>query len=90
MALQLLAFGRMAQDFETLLREVFGDSFARLTQFQTDQVKKLTNRLADMAREALKDDLSRLHAEVSELRSRVVVLEQERAQNAADSVQSSF
>jgi polyhydroxyalkanoate synthesis regulator phasin len=80
----------MAQDFEQLLREVFGDSLARLTQFQSDQVKKLTTRLADMAREALKDDLSRLHAEVSELRSRVTVLEEERARNAADSVQNSF
>jgi polyhydroxyalkanoate synthesis regulator phasin len=80
----------MAQDFEQLLREVFGDSLTRLTQFQSDQVKKLTTRLADMAREALKDDLSRLHAEIGELRSRVAVLEQERAQNAAESVESSF
>ena len=80
----------MAQDFEQLLREVFGDSLARLTQFQSDQVKKLTTRLADMAREALKDDLSRLHAEVSELRARVTVLEEERAKKAADSIQSSF
>jgi len=80
----------MAQDFEQLLREVFGDSLARLSQFQGDQVKKLTTRLADMAREALKDDLARLHSEIGELRSRVAVLEQERARNAAESVEPSF
>lgn len=90
MALQLLASFSMAQDFESLLREVFGESFAKVSQFQSDQMKKLTNRLTEMAREALKDDLSRLHTEISELRTRVAVLEQERAQNAADSVESAF
>ena len=35
----------MAQDFESMLREVLGDSLNRLTQFQGDQVKKLTNKL---------------------------------------------
>jgi predicted nuclease with TOPRIM domain len=80
----------MAQDFEQLLRDVFGDSLARLSQFQTDQVKRLQTKLTEMAREALKEELSRLHTELNELRARVAVLEQERAQHAADSVESSF
>jgi len=78
------------QDFEQLLRDVFGESMSRLSQFQGEQMKKLTDRLQQMAREALKDDIARLQVEINELRARVATLEAERAQNAADSVQSSF
>ena len=35
----------MAQDFESALREILGDSWNKLTQFQGDQVKRLTNLL---------------------------------------------
>jgi polyhydroxyalkanoate synthesis regulator phasin len=77
----------MAQDFESLLREIFGDSWSKLTQFQSDQVKKVTTRFNDLAREALKDELTKLHGEISDLRARVAKLEAERAENAAESVQ---
>ena len=76
----------MAQDFETLLREIFGDSWNKLTQFQGDQMKKLSNRFGDLAREAMKEELARLHTEISDLRARVAKLEAERAENAAESV----
>jgi len=80
----------MAQDFEQLLKEVFGEPLSRLSQFQSDQVGKLTARLQDLARDAVKDDLARLSTEVAELRARLAVLEEERAQKAADSLESSF
>jgi len=80
----------MAQDLEQFLREVFGDSLSRLNQFQSGQMQRLTNKLQEIAREAVKDELTRLHAEVSDLRNRVARLETERAQAAADSVQTSF
>lgn len=80
----------MAQDFEQLLKDVFGEPLSRLTQFQADQLGKLTARLQDIAREAVKDDLTRLTTEVADLRSRLAVLEQERAQAAADSLETSF
>ena len=76
----------MPQDFEQLLKDVFGDSFAKLTQFQTDQMKRLNGKLQDMAREALKDELTRVQSEISELRARVAKLEAERAEAAADQV----
>jgi polyhydroxyalkanoate synthesis regulator phasin len=76
----------MAQDFETLLREILGDSWNKLTQFQGDQMKKLSNRFGDLAREAMKDELTRLHTEISDLRARVAKLEEERAESAAESV----
>jgi polyhydroxyalkanoate synthesis regulator phasin len=76
----------MAQDFETLLREIFGDSWNKVTQFQGDQMKKLSNRFGDLAREAMKEELTRLHTEISDLRARVAKLEAERAENAAESV----
>jgi uncharacterized protein YPO0396 len=80
----------MAQDFDQLLKELFGEPLSRLTQFQSDQLAKLTGRVQDLAREAVKDDLTRLHQEVNELRSRLARLEQERAQAAADSLEPSF
>jgi phage shock protein A len=80
----------MPTDLEQLLREVLGDSLNRLNQFQSDQIKRLQSKLQELAREALKDELTRLHSEIAELRSRVAILEAERAQAAADSIQSSF
>ena len=76
----------MAQDFESMLREVLGDSWNKLTQFQSDQVKKLTNRFSDLTREALKEALVRLNGEINDLRERVAKLEAERAEKAAESV----
>lgn len=80
----------MPADFEQLLRDTFGDSLNRLNQFQADQLKKLQGKLQELAREAVKDDLTKLHAEVAELRNRVAMLEGERARAAAESVESSF
>lgn len=80
----------MAQDFEQLLKDVFGEPLSRLTQFQSEQVAKLTARVQEMARDAVKDDLTKLHTEVAELRSRLARLEAERAEAAADSVEASF
>jgi polyhydroxyalkanoate synthesis regulator phasin len=80
----------MAQDFESMLREVLGDSWNKLTQFQGDQVKKLTNRFSDLTREALKEELARLNGEINDLRERVARLEAERAEKAAESVEPSF
>ena len=76
----------MPQDFESLLKDVFGEPLSRLSQFQSDQLGKLTARIQDLAREAVKDDLTRMQQELTELRSRLARLEEERAQAAADSV----
>ena len=80
----------MATDFEQLLRDLFGNSVDRLQKFEADQVKRLQTKLQELAREALKDELTRLHTEVADLRSRVAVLEAERARAASDSIQASF
>ena len=65
----------MAQDFEQLFR---------------DQLGKVTGRMQDLVREAVKEELTRLHQEVGELRTRVARLEQERAEKAAESIEASF
>lgn len=80
----------MANDFEQTFKDLFGEQLSRLTQFQGEQMQKLQHKLQDLAREAIKEDLGKLHTEISELRSRVAVLESERAQKAADGIQSSF
>ncbi len=76
----------MPTDFEQVLRDVFGG----LSQFSSEQLKKLQAKSQEFAREAIKDELTKLHSEIAELRSRVAVLESERARAAADSVESSF
>ena len=80
----------MAQDLESLLKEVFGEPLAKLGQLKSEQVKKLTARLQDMAREAVKEELHQMHAEIGDLKARLARLEQERAQAAAESVEPSF
>jgi polyhydroxyalkanoate synthesis regulator phasin len=80
----------MPTDFEQLLKDLLGDSFTRLNQFQTEQVQRLQSKLHEIAREALKDELAKLQTDVAELRARVTTLEEERARNAADSLESSF
>lgn len=80
----------MANDFEQLLRDVFGPSVERFNQFSSDQMKRLQAKLQEMAREALKDELTKLHTEIADLRTRVAALEAERARAAADSIQSAF
>lgn len=77
----------MPQDFETMIKDVFGDSFSRLTQFQGDQMKRLTDKLSEIAREAVKEDFTKLQTEITELRTRLTVLESERARNAAESLE---
>lgn len=80
----------MAQDFEQLLKDVFGEPLNKLSQFQSDQVAKLTSRLQEIARDAVKDEMTKLQQEVAELRTRIARLEAERAQAAADSLEASF
>ena len=76
----------MPNDFEQLLKDVFGDSFDRLTQFSSEQKQRLQSRLQDMAREALKDELTKLHTEINDLRNRVAALEKEKIDDAAETV----
>ena len=80
----------MAETIEQMLREVFGDSLSRLNNFQSEQVKKLTSRIQEIARESIKEDFVRMEREISELRERVATLETERAQKAADGLESAF
>ena len=63
----------MAQDFEQLFKSVFGE-----------QVDKVTAKLQEIARDGVKDELTKLHQEVGELRARLARLEEERAEKAAD------
>lgn len=65
----------MAQDFEQLVR---------------DQLGKATGKLQDLAREAVREELTKLQHELGDLRARVARLEEERAQAAADSLEASF
>ncbi len=73
-------------DLETLLRDVFGESFDRVSGFRTEQVKKIEGKIQEIAREGMKDEINRLSAEIADLRRRVATLEAERVDDAAESV----
>lgn len=76
----------MPQDFEQFLKDVFGEPLSRLSQYSSDQKQRMQTKLQEFAREAVKDELAKLHQEVGELRARVTVLESERVQAAAEQV----
>lgn len=75
----------MAQDLDQFLKEIFGEPLSRLTTFSSEKMQQLTAKMQEMAREAVKDELTKLHTEVADLRARVARLESERVQAAADS-----
>src|SRR4051794_31442177 len=83
-------FDAMAQDLDQFLKEIFGEPLSRLTTFSSDKMQQLTSKLQEMAREAVREEFTKLHTEIGDLKARVARLESERAQAAADSVQPSF
>lgn len=76
----------MPQDFEQFLKDVFGEPLSRLSQYSSEQKQRMQAKLQEFTREAVKDELAKLHQEVAELRARVAVLESERVQAAAEQV----
>ena len=72
----------MAQDFEQFVKDVFGN----ISQFSTDQLSRLNAKITELAREALKDDLTKLYGEIAELRARVAELEADRIAASAEQV----
>jgi polyhydroxyalkanoate synthesis regulator phasin len=80
----------MAHDFEQMLKDVFGESLSRFTSFQSEQMNRMIAKLQEIAREAVKEDITRLTTEVAELRARLAAIEAERVQGAADSLEASF
>jgi gas vesicle protein len=76
----------MPNDFEQLLKDLFGEPLNRLTQYSSDQTTRLQTRMQEFAREALKEELAKVHTELNDLRARVAELEKERVQDAADLV----
>lgn len=76
----------MPNDFEQLLKDLFGEPLNRLTQFSSEQTQRMQTRLQEFAREAVKEELAKIHTELNDLRERVAELERERADNAANLV----
>jgi ribosomal protein L29 len=72
----------MAQDFDQLIRDIFGN----VTKFSTDQMARLNAKINELAREALNDELTKIHTELADLRARVATLEAERVQASAEQV----
>ena len=76
----------MPNDFEQLLKDLFDEPLNKLSQFSSEQTQRIQTRLQEFVREAVKEELGKLHAEVADLRARVAALEKERVEEAADSV----
>jgi polyhydroxyalkanoate synthesis regulator phasin len=76
----------MPNDFEQLLKDLFDEPLTRLSQYSSEQTQRIQSRLQEFIREAVKVELTKLHAEVTDLRARVAELEKERVEDAADAV----
>ena len=62
-------------DFEQTLREIFGESVDRFDKFQTEQRKRVTDKLQEIARASVRDEIARLEKEIADLRARVSTIE---------------
>ncbi len=80
----------MPTDFEQALKDLFGDPLNRLGELSREQMQKMQARLQELVRDCMKEEVGRLHSEIAELRARVATLESERAEKAAESLESSF
>lgn len=67
-------------DLDATLRELFGDSLNKLDQFQKDKVERITQKMNEMVRGAVREEIQKLTAEVADLRARVARLEEERVE----------
>jgi DNA anti-recombination protein RmuC len=76
----------MANDFEQLLKDLFGEPLNRLTQYSSEQTQKLQTRLHEFIHEAVKEELTKLHTEINDLHNRVAALEKDRIDEAAETV----
>ncbi len=77
-------------EFEQMLKDLFGGPLSRLDQMQKEQVSRLMGKAQDLAREAVREDIQKLTADVADLRERLARLEAERAESAAESVEGGF
>jgi polyhydroxyalkanoate synthesis regulator phasin len=77
-------------EFESMLRDLLSGPLGRLDQLQKEQVSRIMAKAQDLARQAVREDLQKLTAEVSDLRARIARLEAERAEAAAESVEGGF
>jgi len=80
----------MPTDFEQALKDLFGEPLNRLGELSREQMQKMQARLQELVRDCMKEEVTRLHNEIAELRARVSTLESERAEKAAESLESSF
>jgi len=67
----------MPNDFEQLLKDLFGEPLNRLSQYSSEQTQRIQTRIQDFIREAVKEELGKVHAELNDLRARVAELEKE-------------
>lgn len=74
-------------DLETTIRELLGDSINRLDQFQKEQVAKITRKVEDFTRSAIREEIQRMEGEIADLRARIARLEAERVE-ATEQVES--
>src|SRR5260370_18337694 len=57
----------MPNDFEQLLKDLFDEPLNKLSQFSSEQTQRIQTRLQEFVREAVKEELGKLHAQVADL-----------------------
>jgi polyhydroxyalkanoate synthesis regulator phasin len=68
-------------EFESFMRDVFGEPIGRFEKFRDDQWAKIEEKLGDLAKEAVHPEMSSMAKRLDLLEQRLSALEQERAEN---------
>lgn len=68
------------EEFESTVRELFGESVTKMSEFRDEQIDRLEKKIQEIAHEGMKDELNRMSSEILDLRRRIQSLEHERAE----------
>ena len=77
-------------EFDQLLKEIMGDSWDKFSTFRDDQKGRMNQKIRELARAALHEDLTRMNNEIADLRKRMEQMEADRAETAAERVEPNF
>ncbi len=73
-------------DFQKFMQDVFGDSLVRVEQFREDQWAKVERKIAEIGRESMHAELSKIAERLDLMEQRLRKLEHERAEQMQQEV----
>lgn len=73
-------------ELKNFLQDVFGDSIVRIEQFREDQWARVEEKIAEIGRRSVRDEMSALAKRLDTIEHRLTLLEHERAEKMEEEV----